>query len=172
MTCNEFKASYPTINTDQLHFQGIIQAIKQYQKKCNVMLKAEYKNTDTKSVQCINNGNKCVKLQLTDSETEAAAVKKWNNIYLNLKWSRIFSKCNKITADTKLKWFQIRLIHRILPTNRFLYICRIKDSPECTFCKTEEETITHHFWSCPVIVPFWKNLENMIKKKNALTAVS
>ena len=154
MSYNEFNASYPTANTNYLFFEGIIRSLKQYQQKCKVILNSDYKIVETKAVQCVNNGNKSVRVQLMNSEVEASAVKKWNETYPNLNWSNIFSKCRKITVDTKLKWFQIRLLHSILPTNRFLYICNIKDSSTCSFCKTEEETITHLIWSCPVVQAF------------------
>ena len=67
--------------------------------------------------------------------------------------------------DTKLKWFQVRLIHRILPTNKFLFICKIKDSPSCTFCRLEDESVIHLFWDCPMIQNFWRGLESLLQQK-------
>ena len=126
---------------------------------------SEYKITENKAVQCIKNGNKSVRVQLADSKVEATAVKKWNEMYIKLNWNQIFSKCHRTTVDTKLRWFQLRLLHRILSTNRYLYLCKIKDSSSCTFCRNEEETIIHLLWSCPVVQSFWKKLQNLLQNK-------
>ena len=58
----------------------------------------------------------------------------------------------------------MRLLHRILPTGRYLFLRKIIDSPLCSFCKQEEETITHLFWGCTVIQSFWSNLQTLIKE--------
>ena len=64
----------------------------------------------------------------------------------------------KSTSDTKLKWFQIRIIYRLIPTNRFLYIRKIIDNPSCSFGCGEEETIEHLFFDCPTVQLFWTDL--------------
>ena len=64
----------------------------------------------------------------------------------------------KTTSDTNLKWFQIRIIYRLIPTNRFLYIRKIIDNPSCSFGCGEEETIEHLFFDCPTVQLFWTDL--------------
>ena len=64
----------------------------------------------------------------------------WKQIHLNV----IFP------MDTQLRWFQYKVIHRILGTNCLLYKMGISDSPLCTFCKDKPETIVHLLWECPV----------------------
>ena len=120
---------------------------------------------ETKAIQCIREGNKSVKQQLYDEGKLATAVNKWNTKYINLEWDRIFLKCRKTTSDVKLRWFQARLIHRILPTNVYLFLCKIKESPLCTFCNAENESITHLFWECPVVAQLWKRLEKLLQEK-------
>ena len=58
----------------------------------------------------------------------------------------------------------MRLLHMILPTGRYLFLQKIIDSPCCSFCKQDEETITHLLWGCTVIQSFWSNLQTLIKE--------
>ena len=51
----------------------------------------------------------------------------------------------KITKCTKLRWFQTCINHKILATNKFLYQIKTVDSPNCSFCSTNEESIEHLF---------------------------
>ena len=85
--------------------------------------------------------------------------------YDNLNWAKIYWKCNKTSADVKLKWFQLRLLYRILPTNRLLYIKNIKENSVCNFCNHDEQTIYHLFWECPNVQQFWNDVnQNFIVK--------
>ena len=53
----------------------------------------------------------------------------------------------KVTACTKLHWFQFRINHNILATNYFLKKIKIIDDANCNFCQKENETIEHIFCS-------------------------
>ena len=35
----------------------------------------------------------------------------------------------------------------------------------CTFCESEEETIVHLFWDCPIVTILWNEFENLLRKK-------
>ena len=74
-----------------------------------------------------------------------------------------FKKIYKTTTDPQLKWFQIRVIHRLIPTNRFLHIRKIKDSPTCTFGCNLEETLSHLLYKCPKVELFWNQILIWIK---------
>jgi len=54
---------------------------------------------------------------------------------------------------------------RILPTRRYLNMCKIVNSPQCLFCLNNEETLIHLFWECNVVKKFWQDLENMLRNK-------
>ena len=68
----------------------------------------------------------------------------------------------KAYKNTKLCWFQYRIIHRILGTNTFLYKIKVKDCNLCTFCKEEPETIEHLLWWCPKVSDLWHELNRWI----------
>ena len=100
---------------------------------------------------------------------------KWNNkLHIDYdlsQWSSVFKvpfSCTNKT-DTKLRWFQFRLIHRILGTNLFLFKINKADSNTCTFCKTEEESLIHLFCSCTYSGNFWSSLVSWIKDKTHIS---
>ena len=71
----------------------------------------------------------------------------------------------KISPDPQMKWFQARIIHRILPTNKYLHLCKLTHSPLCVFCDSHVETLNHLFWSCNFVQAFWKDLIKTIQQK-------
>ena len=165
---NEFKDRFPHVRTNFLLYEGVIRAIKEYQKKVGIELISSQKHNGAKVWNIINKGNKAVRQSISKNENVPTAVQKWNTKFeIQDNWDKIFKRCQKVTKDTRLKWFQLRLLHRILPTNKFLFLCKISESASCTFCKEEEETICHLFWDCRVIQRFWKDFLELLKRQCA-----
>ena len=73
-----------------------------------------------------------------------------------------YYKIQKI-KELKLKWFQIRIIHRIIATNRSLKWMKVSNSELCSFCKEETENIEHLFWGCDIVMNFWRQLIDVLK---------
>ena len=46
--------------------------------------------------------------------------------------------------------FQFKFLHRIIPTNTYLYKVNIKDNERCSFCKNEPKSLEHLFFDCPI----------------------
>ena len=69
------------------------------------------------------------------------------------------------TKDVQLRWFQFRLLHRIIPTQKYLYITKIVGDPVCNFCQEEEQDICHLFFECVVTLEFWRKFEQLLKQK-------
>ena len=80
-------------------------------------------------------------------------------------WERVNLNIQKSNIDVRLKWFQFRIVHRILGTNKLLYKANIKDSPLCNLCSEFPETIYHLFWQCEISRLFWENLERLLVEK-------
>ena len=57
-----------------------------------------------------------------------------------------------------------RCIKRIMPTNKLLYLYRIKDSNECNNCN-QIETIGHMLWHCPRVQIFWRQIKCMFENQ-------
>ena len=90
---------------------------------------------------------------------------KWNRkLDRNVNWKTIFFKIKKI-KEVKLKWFQIRIIHRIIATNRTLSWMNLRNDELCSFCNEEDESIEHLFWECDVVQQFWTRLMTLISEK-------
>ena len=75
----------------------------------------------------------------------------------------------KSTQNTKLRWFQTRINHRVLGTNKFLYRIRKSDNNLCTFCEGEEETIEYLLWECNDVQNLLNNFEEFVSETLHIT---
>ena len=72
----------------------------------------------------------------------------------------------KIVRDTKIQWFQ----YRILTTNVFLKKkMKIKENDDCSFCNGYQETITHLLCECRKVNMIWNFVRAKICKRCKLT---
>ena len=165
LTFHEFKTKYPWCQTNFLIFQGIINAIKQYKNRFNTQFFDENYRLGNKAWSNILKGNKYIQIVMNVSDTNPAAVNKWDSKFENINWSKTFNLTYKVTQDVKLRWFQYRLIHRLLPTQRYLYIRKIVEDPICNLCQQEEQDIEHLFFDCEVIKSFWHDLQDLLKNQ-------
>ena len=68
-------------------------------------------------------------------------------------WSRIHQTC-MLPMDMRHRWLQYRITHRILSTNSYLHKIGVINSPNCYFCRDQEETLKHLFFDCHVVKAF------------------
>ena len=73
----------------------------------------------------------------------------------DIDWCITFKKMQQI-QEIKLKWFQIKLIHRIIATNVVLIEMGIENVITWSFCRKERDSIYHIFWSCTHVTSFWE----------------
>ena len=94
---------------------------------------------------------------------------KWSeNLNLHLEpitWKQIFLICVKTVNDYELIWFQYRILHRILGTQKLLHQIRISETDKCLLCHACTETLIHLFCFCPMVAKLWQDLSNWIKEK-------
>ena len=91
---------------------------------------------------------------------------KWGrdlNLDDNFNWKMILSLPFNVEQDTNLKWFQLRIIHKILGTNYLLNKMRLKQNDKCTFCYIDKKTIKHLFWKCERVQYFWDMLKTFLR---------
>ena len=62
----------------------------------------------------------------------------------------------------KLKWFQIKLVHRIIATNVVLMHMGIENNITCFFCPQDRDSINHIFWSCTYVRSFWEQFQTVL----------
>ena len=166
MSYLEFVVKYPTVRSNFLQYHGLIESLKDYMKQLNIKFENEINVQGPVGWQLILKSPKQTLKEKIKGETQKhLSAIKWESKFDNLIWKTIYYKCFKTTSDTKLKWFQFRLLFRILPTSRYLKIMKIKESDICGFCNENEETLEHLFFDCRVIKQFWHIVTDEFVKK-------
>ena len=77
----------------------------------------------------------------------------------NFIWKDICMNIYKTTVDQFTRAFQYKLMHDILPVNYKLYKWKILDSPRCSYCFIQNETIEHLFCHCTVAITFYRQIQ-------------
>ena len=149
---------------------GVIKAIKKYRKVLNVDLTDSITLLDDTNVMrnlfSVKKGSKVYHYILSAKNDIIKAESKWEELFhKNINWTNIYSKPFKSTQDTKLRWLQCRILHRILTTNIFLLKINKSESNRCTFCKVFPETILHLFWECIPVKNFWNSFVQLMLDK-------
>ena len=165
MTFFQFKQAFPQVNTSFLLYNGVISAIKSYQEKCQVVFTDNFRLFLPKAWFIIMKGNRYVQTVLLGDGTKPTSVTKWNSEFVNLEWESIFRHCFTVSKDVQLRWFQARLLHRLLPTEKYLFNCKIATDPMCNLCHQEEQTIRHLFAECIYAQHFWEDFQKHIVDK-------
>ena len=166
MSFETFQQTFPGVTTNILLYLGIIEAIKKYKLKTRLEFSIEDSHLGYSKVwSFLKYGRTNLFNSLLIKVTQPPCINKWKEIFVNstLNWEKIFVKPFKTTLDNQLRWFQLRVLHRRIPTKRFLYLCKISDTPLCPFCNNQEETLIHMLWSCPLSQSFWSDLTTLIK---------
>ena len=92
----------------------------------------------------------------------------WNsNVHIpaSIDWKRVHNANYFCTIDTKMRSFYFKIFHKAIALNTFLFRIKRKDSPNCSLCGKEEETMVHLFCECEKVVPLWQTLLNIISQK-------
>ena len=84
---------------------------------------------------------------------------KWDEVLqINIDWRTTYKRIKEVTMQSKVQEFQYKLLHRILPTNKFLKMCNIVESDQCYFCSHAVETLSHICFDCIHIRALWDEL--------------
>lgn len=170
LTYDEFVHKFPNAKADFLLYEGIISAIKSYQRKVNIVID-ENCNTSQRYEASVwkflsKSDAKHIYSFLNKNSETPKCIEKWSRLLdIEIDVNNVFLKIQKTTFDTSLKWLQYRLLYRLLPTGRFLFLRKLTDSPICRLCRKADETLLHMFWECEQIQDFWRDLENWLHEK-------
>ena len=167
LTHTEFNEKYPDISVNFLLYQGVVRAIKRYQKKLEIEVVNDCLIDKPYIWQYLSKGgSKHIYSCLLPQCEPLKCIRKWGQtLNTDIIDKVVFTKLKKTTHDTRLRWLQYRILYRILPTGRFLFLRKITDSPVCCFCNNEEETLLHFFWNCQYVKKFWTDLEEWLHTK-------
>ena len=153
----EFQTKY-TLETPYLPYVGLISYLLHLRRE--IYLKQEIGKEEIKSI--VENTfaglastkifYKAFKKQITTPRTSQS---KWErdcggelNNREEIKWEKIHCESFAYSKSTKLRNFQFKFLHKIIPTNTFLYKIGIKDAGICSFCRKDSEIQLHLFWTC------------------------
>ncbi len=73
-------------------------------------------------------------------------------------WQDIFRSPYIACRETKLQAMQYKIIHRIIPCNKWLFNQKINDSPNCIKCSKIDDII-YNFIRCSGVGGFWKSFK-------------
>ena len=136
---------------------------KKYIRKTKIQVDDNSPSNTTvalRTIYSITKGTKAYYNILNDSDCNPNCCAKWiKKSYCNVCWKSWFLKIHKID-DIKLKWLQMRIVHRVIATNVVLKKMGIINCEQCTFC-VEKDSIEHFFWQCYFTRRFCRLLENL-----------
>ena len=112
---------------------------------------------------------------LNFNDNKIAIKEKWNNILdtdiSRETWKLIFKICFKVVSDKNLIWFQYRIVHRILGTQKLRHLMNITDSSNCRLCSSKDETLEHLFIECPATIIFYNDMKLWVRSRIGLNIV-
>ena len=91
---------------------------------------------------------------------------KYSETFIN--WEKVYSLPFRTTLDSKLREFQYKILNNIVFTNDKLFRFGLSQSPNCTFCNEEPESIEHLLSRCKVSSEFWKEVLSWLKENNII----
>ncbi len=92
--------------------------------------------------------------------TKPSCIRKWTEVFPRFSevdsiiWKRIFTMAFTICTETKIQALQYRLIHRIIPCNKWLCDITVKSSNICEYCSNVDDLL-HFFLYCQNVHEFW-----------------
>ena len=168
LTFQQFNTLHKT-NLNFLQYMSIVNSVKNYCLKFKLIKTSNIVVNHPVQDLILKNKKGFSKIyhSVTAKEEEATGCVRWKkhtNIS-NLEWQKLFNKLKSTTNDTKLRWFQYRILHYILTTNRSVSKFMVGQDHLCTFCNHESETIVHLFWDCRKTNFFWTELAKLINSR-------
>ena len=99
----------------------------------------------------------------------------WNEnllVPVTTNWEKVHYTNFFCTIDTKLRSFYFTIFHKAIALNDFLFKIKRKDSPNCSLCDKNEETMVHLFCECDKVTPNWHDLLTIISQNDAFINVT
>ena len=163
------------VETIFLTYHSLIMAIKKYLISINLMhiskssIEQPFISPILHSVIQYKKGCRIIYDKLNECTIRPKSILKWERDIRKMPlsvWKYYFSLPFKISKDSKLWWFQGRIVHRILTTNKFLFIINRRHNDLCSFCNLAPETIIHLFWECQEIQNLWEDISIWLNFRN------
>ena len=144
-------ASKYDIKLRPLSFYGLLSAVKSLRKTATGAAEIRGGNSETLCDKIIKSQRPgpiiYKKLISTKGLTPSNSQNKWfqDCNFLDEKttfnWEQAYLMAPSCTKSTKLIEFQFKLLHRCIPTNKFLFKIGRKENENCTFCHSASESL-------------------------------
>ena len=86
-----------------------------------------------------------------------------NGISFDIKhMQQYFKTIFRCNIHTTIRYFQYRVLNRILYLNKDLEKIKIISDSSCSFCEKEEEDVVHFFYLCYVTKMIWSRLTDWL----------
>ena len=168
MSIHDLKTKYPTLRVDFLTYEGMLRAIPQTWKTTlasKTLTPLSNKDREEAPRLCINDREVCItevrSWQLYRhgiNSKKPKAVSRWEELgYLDMNWKVLFKIPYICTKSTRLQSTQFRLLHRYIPTRRYLSIRHLVDDPLCRECGLND-TLEHFFYECSSVNNIWNKI--------------
>ena len=98
------------------------------------------------------------------SVKECRALTKWKSVFdfQHENWGLYCLIPFQSTMDVSLRWFQVKILNRILYMKDALLRFGVVANKKCTFCNNNDETLLHVFCSCNCSNEIWLKFEYWI----------
>ena len=167
MSLEEFRNEYNFIPRP-LDFFGCISTVKRFARIKSIEIKSNRAFTEPKVVSLLSGrlkGAKPIYNALLGNNEKSNPCKRWENILeKEIEWKKIFDTINRI-KETKLRWFQMKIIYRVIVSNSILLKMNVVQSNKCNFCVLEKDSVLHYLWKCIHVQQFWNDFVNLLKTK-------
>ena len=82
----------------------------------------------------------------------------------DIDWATVYLLPQKTTIESRMRIFQYKILNNILYLNNRLYKFGYVESPLCSLCNSETETMIHLFCRCSKTLQLWSSLSNWCKE--------
>lgn len=102
--------------------------------------------------------------------TKVSSQLKWETVFHTPQqerdefWNKGYSLPFKTVRETKIQAFQYKVLHRLLPCNKYLKIIKVKEEDTCISCP-EVDTLEHFLFLCPRVQAFWKGITQWLARE-------
>jgi hypothetical protein len=163
----DFNEKFDT-SIDFVTYSGCKLAIKKFVRNSGFQVYNSNVINVTACLQKLYSTNKGCKLYydvLNEDDVKPNCCSKWEEkLNTRISWQSCFYHVCKIN-DVNMKWFQMRIIHRIIGTNVVLKEMGVTDNNKCSFCFIAKDTIQHIFWECTFSQQFWTRFVILVNEK-------
>lgn len=136
-----------------------------YQANPNLLTKPTIVDSDKAHLDILKLSSKKLYTNIIlRKQQNVASQRKWNlefpppqDISPQEYWQSNFEAAFRSVRETKLQAFQFKLLHRIIPCNKYLKNIRVVESDLCSYCGGVD-SLNHFFYHCSSVKPFWSAL--------------